>query len=225
MSHVYFDAVSDTSVSAPRHAGLYRRGGKRLIDVLVVLVCSPIILPVVAIIWLVTIASGGPGFYGQPRVGRHEKVFYCWKIRTMSRGADTTLAKYLRSDPDAAREWHKTQKLKNDPRITKFGRFLRVSSLDEFPQFWNVLKGDMSLIGPRPFAVNQKNLYDEASADGSYYNYRPGLSGLWQVLSRNEGEFRDRVAFDEEYAVNITLATDIKIVFRTFAVLSRATGK
>lgn len=228
MSYMYsdgLDEMSDAALPIERtRPTLYSRGGKRVFDICAVLVVLPIILPVILLAWVAAFLHGGTGFYRQPRVGRHGQVFSCWKIRTMAPGADRKLADFLASNPDAELEWRKTQKLRHDPRIARFGRFLRASSIDELPQFWNVLKGEMSLIGPRPFTVDQKAMYDAVSPHRPYYNLRPGLSGLWQVASRNVGEFCDRVAFDQEYAADLSLRNDLKLVLRTIVVVLRATG-
>jgi len=225
MSHTYFGDISERPVAAPRHQSLYVRGGKRLFDIVAVLLVAPIVMPVVLGVWAATYMAGRTGFYRQLRVGRGGGIFKCWKIRTMAVDADNNLADFLEAHPAAALEWRTTQKLVDDPRITKFGQFLRASSIDELPQFWNVLKGEMSLIGPRPFTPDQKALYDAASVRKSYYAFRPGLSGLWQIKSRNTGEFCDRVTYDEEYADNISLIYDIKIALHTVGVVLRATGK
>jgi len=190
-----------------------------------VLVVLPVILPVIFGAWAAAYLGGGSGFYRQTRVGYAGKAFQCWKIRTMAPDADESLKATLVSDPSAAREWRRTQKLSDDPRVTGFGRFLRETSIDELPQFWNILKGDMSLIGPRPFTPDQKEMYDAAAADRSYYNLRPGLSGLWQITARNAGTFSDRVRFDDEYVQKIAFLYDLKIIFSTIGVVLRATGK
>ncbi len=225
MSHTFFEEVTKVSNLVQKRRNFYVSVGKRILDIIAVLAAIPIILPVVLITWSAAYFSGGHGFYGQNRVGRHGRIFRCWKIRTMAIESDNILSELLQSNPDAAREWQKSQKLQNDPRITRFGHFLRASSIDELPQIWNILMGDMSLIGPRPFTVNQKCLYDASSPRKSYYDLRPGLSGLWQVYSRNDGEFSDRVSSDEEYADNISLVYDVKIALRTIGVVLRATGK
>jgi len=127
---------------------------------------------------------------------------------------------HLRKDPEARREWDEAQKLKRDPRITRIGRFLRKSSLDELPQLWNVLKGDMSLVGPRPMMVDQEALYPGRA----YFELRPGITGPWQVSDRNESSFADRARFDNQYLDSLSLSVDLTILFRTVAVVLRCTG-
>ncbi len=143
-----------------------------------------------------------------------------WKIRTMVSDSDERLARYLRENPAAREEWARNQKLRSDPRITPYGRFLRKTSLDELPQLWNVLTGDMSLIGPRPMMPHQRALYHGTS----YYALRPGISGYWQVSDRNESEFKARVDFDDLYDRTVSLATDIRLLVKTAWVVVRGTG-
>ena len=203
---------------------IYLSFGKRFADITAVLLASPFLLPLTLITWLAVRLSGSPGIYGQERIGRGGRVFKCWKIRTMVPDAETLLEDYLANNPELAREWHESQKLRNDPRITRLGRFLRRTSLDELPQFWNVLVGDMSLIGPRPFTPAQKPLYDSDPRAASYYRLRPGLSGMWQVASRNRTTFRARVGFDHAYLSQVSFRLDLKLMFRTISVVIRATG-
>jgi exopolysaccharide production protein ExoY len=224
MSDTYFDDISEPDASIAKQRRLYVSGGKRIFDIVFVLMAMPLILPVIFFAWAITYMAGGSGFYRQARVGSGGKLFQCWKIRTMSADADLGLKAALVANPIAAEEWRRNQKLSDDPRVTGFGHLLRKTSVDEFPQFWNVLKGDMSLIGPRPFTPNQKRMYDEASAGPSYYQLRPGLSGLWQITSRSAGAFSDRAKFDDEYALNISLFNDLKIICRTIVVVLRSTG-
>ena len=236
MSYTFFD---DTSVVRPAQGpgyapgfapektarpGLYLRGGKRIFDIAVSLLVLPFVLPTVLCLWAVMFLNGGSGFYAQPRVGRGGRLFRCLKIRTMAPDADRLLETYLAGNPEIAAEWHRNQKLRNDPRITRLGRFLRRTSLDELPQIWNVLKGDMSLVGPRPFTPDQKALYDAETPVGSYYRLRPGITGPWQVGARNLGAFRDRVHYDEDYAANVTFLRDLAIGLKTVVVVLKATG-
>jgi lipopolysaccharide/colanic/teichoic acid biosynthesis glycosyltransferase len=179
----------------------------------------------VALILLATWLEGGSPLYLQARVGRGGALFRCWKVRTMVRGADELLARLVEEDDDIAREWHHHQKLTRDPRITRLGRLLRRSSLDELPQLWNVLNGTMSLVGPRPFTPAQRGLYAGGRGDLAYYDLRPGISGLWQVSRRNAGSFAERVSYDEQYGRSVSLLTDLSILWRTFAVVLRATGR
>jgi lipopolysaccharide/colanic/teichoic acid biosynthesis glycosyltransferase len=134
--------------------------------------------------------------------------------------AEAVLERYLAQNPEARAEWDRHQKLKNDPRITPLGRFLRRSSLDELPQLWNVLRGDMSIVGPRPMMCNQRALYPGTE----YYVMRPGITGYWQTSARNESSFHERAGFDQAYYRSLSFATDLAIIWRTFSVVLRGTG-
>jgi len=225
MSDTYVDEIAEDVVDQGSAGWIYRRFGKRVLDVVAVILILPVVLPVIVSAWGIMFVGGGSGFYSQARVGRDGRVFRCWKIRTMAPDADRKLATFIKSDPQIALEWQKTQKLENDPRITAIGNFFRRSSIDELPQLWNVLTGEMSLIGPRPFTPNQKALYDAGRFGLAYYRLRPGISGLWQTQSRNLGAFQDRVSYDESYAETMSLLTDMRIALRTVVVILRATGK
>ncbi len=203
-----------------RQGSAYRAYGKRIFDIAAVLLLAPIAIPLILIVAFLAGRDGASAFYRQKRIGMGGQVFSLLKIRTMVPDADARLAAYLASDPAAKAEWDSTQKLKNDPRITRIGRFLRKSSLDELPQFWNVLRGDMSLIGPRPMMVDQKQLYPGTA----YYKLRPGITGSWQVSDRNESTFAGRAEFDTSYYNALSLRTDLSIVVRTFGVVMRCTG-
>lgn len=213
----------DQSAPGQPADSLYSTGGKRLIDLALVVVALPVVVPLIILILLVTWAEGGKPIYRQRRVGLGGQEFSCWKVRTMVQNADRVLADLVARDPEIAAEWHRNQKLARDPRITRLGRFLRRTSLDELPQLLNVLGGSMSLIGPRPFTPDQKPLYADGR-DSSYYRLRPGLSGLWQVSRRSAGSFADRVHYDELYGQQVSLSVDLTILWRTFAVVLRATG-
>jgi len=223
MTVPYYDFSTMTPVAPPRQ-GYYETVGKRLLDVFAVVVAAPVVLPLIAVILFATWFQGGKPLYVQYRIGRGGKVFKCWKVRTMVQNAEKVLADLISSDPAIAREWGENQKLTKDPRITRLGRFLRKSSLDELPQLWNVLNGTMSLIGPRPFMPEQKALYADGSHDTAYYRLRPGISGLWQVSRRNAGSFRERVHYDEQYGMSVRFLSDIGILWRTLAVVVAATG-
>ena len=198
----------------------YERLFKRLLDVLVVLVTLPFTVPIVLVLAALVALDGKSPFYGQQRIGRAGHTFRMMKIRTMVPNADDLLAAHLAENADARAEWDRTQKLKHDPRITPLGRFLRKTSLDELPQLWNVLRGDMSLIGPRPMMIEQIPLYP----DNHYYAMRPGISGLWQVTDRNASTFAERATYDAEYHRRLSLWLDITILARTFGVVMRGTG-
>ncbi|KGJ20313.1 sugar transferase [Paracoccus sanguinis] len=210
-------------VHGPRSKALdepYARIAKRPLDVTSVLLSAPIVVPLVLILVVCIMLRGGRPFYTQMRVGRSGRPFRMWKLRTMVADADARLAAHLARDPDARAEWESTQKLKRDPRITPFGRFLRKSSLDELPQLWNVLIGDMSIVGPRPMMLNQAVLYPGSD----YYDMRPGVTGLWQISDRNDSSFAQRATFDAEYARNLSLASDLAILKRTVSAVLRCTG-
>ena len=193
---------------------------KRLFDIAAILVSLPIILPVIAILALMVARDGGKPFYKQERVGLNGKIYTIWKMRSMVENADQLLEAYLATDPAAAEEWHTTQKLKNDPRITRVGRILRKCSLDELPQLWNVFVGDMSLVGPRPMMPEQQELYPGLA----YYTARPGITGTWQVSQRNETTFADRARFDTDYVANLSFVNDLRLLAATVRVVFRGTG-
>lgn len=201
--------------------GAYAGGGKRGLDVLLVLLSLPVVLPLIALCAAALALEGGRPFYTQARLGRGGQVFRILKLRTMVRDADLLLQHYLDTDPALRREWEETQKLKNDPRITRVGRFLRATSLDELPQLWNVAKGDMSLVGPRPMMPEQLPLYGDARA---YFALRPGITGAWQVSVRNEGSFASRAQADVGYKRGLSFAGDLSLIWRTVGVVLKGTG-
>lgn len=225
MNHTVYETVPESVVQAGCVGDNYSRWGKRVLDILAVVLVLPIAIPLIFLAWLLTKTDGGTGFYSQARIGRDGRVFRCWKIRTMIPDAEQVLANLMAGDETLAREWQKAQKLSDDPRITPLGRVLRKTSVDELPQLWNVLAGDMSLIGPRPFMPGQKHIYDRSSPDPAYYRMRPGITGLWQVECRNNGFFTDRVSFDERYLGMLTLRTDIGIALKTMKVVFQANGR
>lgn len=203
-----------------RHSSLYRSMGKRALDVLLVLIAAPAVIVSVAVLALIVARDGGSPFFSQMRIGKDGRAYRMWKLRTMVADADARLEAHIATDAAAHDEWHRTQKLRNDPRITRFGRLLRKSSLDELPQLWNVLKGDMSLVGPRPMLPNQQPLYPGSA----YYRLRPGITGMWQVSSRNNSEFVERAAFDQEYERRLSLVTDMRLILATLVVVLQGTG-
>jgi lipopolysaccharide/colanic/teichoic acid biosynthesis glycosyltransferase len=205
---------------AANRRGLYRNGGKRVLDVVLVLVAMPVVLPVIAVLAILIAATGGRPFFRQARIGRGGRVYRIWKLRTMVPDAEARLAAHLAADPAAAAEWARTQKLRRDPRVTPLGRILRRTSLDELPQLFNVLRGDMSLIGPRPMMVDQAPLYPGRA----YYALRPGISGPWQVSERNATSFADRARFDDRYDRDLSLLTDLRLILATFRAVVRGTG-
>ncbi|MFA8441757.1 sugar transferase [Yoonia sp.] len=200
--------------------GPYELGLKRIFDLVCVLASLPFVVPLIAILALLVSRDGNSPFYCQDRIGRKGRIYRIWKLRTMVADADTMLHDYLSQNPEAAAEWELTQKLKRDPRITRIGAFLRKSSVDELPQLWNVLIGDMSLVGPRPMLPEQEAIYPGLA----YYSQRPGITGSWQVSERNECSFAERARFDTDYIANMSFANDMKLLFATMRVVARGTG-
>ena len=201
-------------------SGLYTGVFKRIVDILAVLASLPVSLPIVFILAILVIRDGAAPFYRQTRIGRGGRHYTMWKLRSMVHGAEEKLASHLAANEAARSEWETTQKLKADPRITPFGHFLRRSSLDELPQLWNVLKGDMSLVGPRPMMPDQAPLYPGEA----YYALRPGITGLWQVSERNATAFADRAHYDTRYARDLSFVMDLRILVATVRVVLRGTG-
>jgi lipopolysaccharide/colanic/teichoic acid biosynthesis glycosyltransferase len=184
----------------------------------------PIIGPVVLVLWLMVRRDGGSGFYAQPRVGLNGKTFPCFKLRTMHVDAEAILKKLCDENPEIAAEWNTRQKLADDPRITKVGSFLRATSLDELPQLWNVLIGQMSFVGPRPFMSCQEEMYTEAGGK-AYFLSRPGITGLWQIEGRGTTAFVDRIQFDNRYYDDMSLAMDVRLILATAGVVVKSTGE
>lgn len=208
-------------------SGFYARFGKRAFDIAFVLVTAPMGLSLVLVGVVLALLSGVRPFYLQPRIGKGGRVFKMIKIRSMVTDADQVLETYLAENPDAHAEWSEKQKLTNDPRIVRFGRILRRSSLDEMPQLWNVLIGDMSVIGPRPMMANQKALYDSSDARNSadYYCVRPGITGPWQISDRSKGSFAGRVEYDKSYCRGLSFREDMRILGKTVGAVLRFTGQ
>ncbi len=200
--------------------GLYRNFGKRIVDVALVLLGAPFVLPFVLVLAFCVACDGGNPFYWQDRIGKGGRTYKIWKLRSMLPDADKRLAEHLARDHAARAEWDHCQKLRRDPRITRMGHVLRRYSLDELPQLWNVLLGDMSLVGPRPMMPSQRALYP----GNAYYTLRPGLTGLWQVAARNDSSFAARASFDTEYDRTLSLATDFRLLAATVQVVTRGTG-
>lgn len=188
---------------------------KRFVDIIGGLVGCIILLPLMTCIKVANIIAkdNGPLFFTQTRIGKDGKEFKIYKFRSMVVGADEKLKDYLEQNEEAREEYNTYKKLKNDPRITRVGHFIRNTSLDEFPQFINVLKGDMSLVGPRPYLPKEKE--DMGIMVGTITNMKPGITGLWQVSGRSEVTFKERLDMDREYYYNWSLKWDIKILLRT----------
>jgi len=207
--------------SGRRLASALRPMAKRTLDIAgAALLLALLGLPMLVIALLVRM-EGGPAFYAHPRVGRGGRVFGCLKFRSMVTDSEARLAALLASDEAARAEWAEHRKLRRDPRVTRIGRFLRASSLDELPQLINVLKGEMSLVGPRPVQAAELAQYYGAAAE-HYMLVRPGITGPWQVSGRSETSYDRRVALDVAYATQPSLIEDIRILLRTpLAVLAR----
>lgn len=191
---------------------------KRAMDLLISVALGLVLLPVIGLIaLLIKLESKGPAFYGHLRIGRGEDRFKLWKFRSMVVDADEVLAAHLEERPELKQEWLRDRKLKDDPRVTRVGRFLRRTSLDELPQLWNVIKGDMSLVGPRPIVTEEIRSYD-AEFD-LYTQVLPGITGLWQVSGRSDVSYGERVSLDTYYVRNWSPWLDIYILARTVKVV------
>lgn len=211
-------------VLAPPHrdwAEGVRPAAKRAMDV--ALACSMLLVlaPLFLALLLLVRADGGPGLFGHMRVGRGGRLFPCLKFRSMVVDSQARLEALLASDPAARAEWEETRKLRHDPRVTRVGEFLRKTSLDELPQLLNVLRGEMSLVGPRPVQQAELDRFYGAAA-AHYISVNPGITGLWQVSGRSSTSYATRVALDVAYVTRPSLWQDLKILLRTpVAVLSR----
>lgn len=225
-----FDGLLDKQVNADATLASAQPGSrsgrsayplvKRLMDISLVLIAGPLLLPLILVVALVIRLDGGPAFYLQPRIGRNGRVFRMVKLRSMVPDADAALNRYLEGNLEARAEWDTAQKLKHDPRLTSLGSVLRRYSIDELPQLWNVLIGDMSLVGPRPMMPCQRMMYPGTA----YFDFRPGLTGLWQISERNNCTFADRASYDNLYAQNASVGTDIRVLLQTVGVVFRGTG-
>jgi Undecaprenyl-phosphate galactose phosphotransferase WbaP len=201
--------------SHPVPSGLFRyRVLKRTLDVSAVLVAAPVLVPVLfALACLVMLTSPGPVFFSHRRIRQNGAFFSMWKFRTMCVNSAEVLDDYLGRHPEARAEWNKTHKLQQDPRVTPVGRFLRKYSLDELPQIWNVLTGQMSLVGPRPIVAAEVEKYKGAFT--FYCRVKPGLTGLWQVSGRSRLSYDQRVALDQAYVQRWSMGRDLKILLKT----------
>lgn len=181
-----------------------------------------LLLPALVILIFMVSRDGGAPIYGHERVGRDGRKFKCLKFRSMVVNSKEVLEEVLRTDPVARAEWDEDFKLKNDPRITRIGHFIRKTSLDELPQLWNVVRGEMSLVGPRP--VIEAELERYAGDVDYYFMAKPGMTGLWQVSGRNDVSYETRVYFDSWYVKNWSLWNDIAILFKTIGVVLKRDG-
>lgn len=196
---------------------------KRSLDICVagsfLVLFAPLLLLVAAAVWR---TSSGPVLFGHSRIGHGGKPFRCWKFRTMVVDGETVLAAHFARNPDARTEWDATRKLKHDPRVTPLGRVLRAYSVDELPQLFNVLSGEMSLVGPRPVVAEELERYGPAVS--AYLSARPGITGLWQTSGRSDASYGQRIALDSRYAAEWSFALDLWILLRTIPVVLGARG-
>lgn len=198
------------------------RVGKRIFDLVTTAVFAPVVLPLCLVLACLVKLDGGPALFGHIRIGKNGRAFKCWKLRTMVVGAEAALLEHLRNNPEAEKEWKANYKLKKDPRITRIGRILRKTSLDELPQFWNVIVGDMSLVGPRPVVRSELRKY--GGMRPAYLLMKPGLTGLWQVSGRNKVSYEERAEMDADYMRTSSLLLDFRIILKTCVVMLQRTG-
>jgi UDP-galactose-lipid carrier transferase len=195
---------------------------KRSFEIVGALSIITMLMPALAVLIFMVSRDGGAPIYGHERVGLNGRKFKCLKFRSMVVNSKEVLEEVLRTDPAAREEWDKDFKLKNDPRITRVGHFIRKTSLDELPQLWNVVRGEMSLVGPRP--VIEAELERYAGDVDYYFMAKPGMTGLWQVSGRNDVDYETRVYFDSWYVKNWSLWNDIAILFKTVGVVLKRDG-
>lgn len=224
--HVSAGTVADDGLAGP--APVTRPGTanppvggvlKRLMDLAVAVTALVMAAPVMIAVAVILRMSGGQAVFSHSRVGFGGKPFNCYKFRSMVANADEVLKAHLESNPEAAVEWEKTRKLRDDPRVTFFGHMLRKSSLDELPQLFNVIRGDMSCVGPRPVVTEELKYYGDRV--GEYLAARPGLTGLWQVTGRSSTGYDERVALDSHYVRNWSPWLDVTILTRTAVAVMR----
>ncbi|QMV19192.1 sugar transferase [Granulicella sp. 5B5] len=196
---------------------------KRGLDLFLVLLCSPVLIPLFIVISAaVRISSPGPVFFSHRRLRGHGKFFTMWKFRTMCVNSQEVLEEYLAANPTARLEWHRTHKLKDDPRVTRIGAFLRRSSLDELPQLWNVFLGSMTLVGPRPIVAAEVEKYGPGFI--AYCKVKPGITGLWQVSGRSSTSYQRRIELDCAYVDNWSFLGDVVILFKTLGTVVKQHG-
>jgi Undecaprenyl-phosphate galactose phosphotransferase WbaP len=195
----------------------------RVLDITLILLAAPyIVLAFLILTILIKLDSPGPVFYRHMRIGRFGRKFAVYKFRTMVQNADRVLQDYLDKSPELKAEWLGTHKLKQDPRVTRLGTLLRQWSLDELPQLWNIIIGDMSFVGPRPIVDAEVEKY--GICFGLYIQVRPGLTGLWQVSGRNNTTYERRVELEEYYVRNRSIKLDLQILFKTVLVVIKRDG-
>lgn len=210
-------------VSQGRLSNQSRAVSKRLLDLVIVIVGGLCLLPVLIVLAIaVKLTSPGSVFYSQIRLGRHGRKFRAWKFRSMIPKGDHILQQYLAEHPELIADWLKDHKLRNDPRVTPIGKMLRKTSLDELPQLWNVLVGEMSLVGPRP--ILEREIHKYGPSIDLYFTVKPGMTGLWQVSGRNNTTFEERVKFDQDYIRNWSVWLDLVILAKTVKTVVSAEG-
>ena len=218
------ELVKEKQISINRKESLVGKFVKRVVDIIGGLFGVILLIPITIVISIANFFSrdNGPVFFVQERIGKNGKLFKMYKFRSMVVGADEKLVKYLEKNEEAREEYRINKKLKDDPRVTHIGEFIRKTSIDEFPQFLNILKGDMSLVGPRPY------LPREQKEMGTYYDlivkHKPGLTGLWQVNGRSDVSFEERLLLDLRYCNNSSLFYDAKILLKTFGSVVKKEG-
>jgi undecaprenyl-phosphate galactose phosphotransferase len=195
---------------------------KRAFDIAIASLSLLALCPVLLVLAFLIRRDGGPAVFGHKRLGMNGDTFFCLKFRSMIMNSDDVLGKYLSQNAEARTEWERDYKLRDDPRVTRIGKFLRQTSLDELPQLLNVLKGEMSIVGPRPIVISESEKYD--SDISHYYRVRPGITGLWQVSGRSDVSYNERVGMDSWYVRNWSLWNDIAIICKTFSVVFTRSG-
>lgn len=215
--------ISAAHVHKPSPARSDAQVGKRCFDTGITLAVILLILPLIAMVaTAILVMQGRPIFIRHKRLGRKGLEFSCFKFRTMINGADVALHAHLERDASARAEWSATQKLRNDPRITPLGAVLRKTSVDELPQLLNILRGEMSLVGPRPIVKDEIRFY--GSAIEKYYQVRPGITGAWQVGGRSDASYQNRVKLDEHYVDHRSFLGDVWILAKTVPTVLKMRG-
>jgi undecaprenyl-phosphate galactose phosphotransferase len=196
--------------------------GKRAFDIVTALCIGLLSAPIILLVCAWLFVTPGRVLFGHTRVGRNGKLFKCYKFRTMVPNAERILEELLEAEPTLRAQWESDHKLVEDPRITRMGQFLRKTSLDELPQLWNVLRGDMSVVGPRP--IVQEEMLHYGNTIRYYLAVRPGITGLWQVSGRNDTAYKDRVILDRAYVLSACFGLDIGILIGTISLVLRRSG-
>jgi Undecaprenyl-phosphate galactose phosphotransferase WbaP len=210
-------------VTSHRLKMFWNLGIKRFMDLSIVILGGIALLPMLlCIALLVKLTSPGPVLYGHKRLGMNGRHFTAWKFRSMANDSAERLRRMLESDPETKKEWEANHKLRNDPRVTKIGKILRRISFDEFPQLINILKGEMSLVGPRPIVEAEVEKYGEDY--GRIFSVKPGLTGLWQVSGRSDTDYNERVSYDTYYLQSWSVWLDLWVLFKTAGVVIKGKG-